>query len=639
MNKIQKRVGLTANVISNMKHLKISGLAVPVEELIQNMRVDELQAASRFRTVNVIVIVFGYVPLALSPVITFAITSRTLDVTTIFTSISYLLLLTDPLSYLFQNSPNLLAAFACFQRIQTFLEKDSRVDFRTSRLHTPDSELEKYGSASEEKESESKSFITIADGNFGWETNKIALKNINLDIPSSRLTMVVGPVASGKSTLCKVLLGEIPEYQAQITMNHSIASSRVGYCDQTPYLSNASIRANIIGFSPFNQQRYIEVIEATMLEPDLAALPKGDATIIGSSGITLSGGQKQRVSIARALYLHTNFFIFDDILSGLDAITEEKVFSRVFGPHGLLRRRNATVVLCTNTVRRLPFANHIVALGVDGRIVEQGSFRKLLTNWKYVHNLGFKATDDIILDANDDDIILEESPLTMETEESTDTELQKVATGQPVSQSHIDEKKRMNGDSAVYMYYMKSLGKRSIAAFLIFGVGWGFSYNFGNIWLTYWSEDVSSAHPRRTNSFYIGIYASFQLLYLASLLFSFMVCYRTMISVSGSKLHKAALNTVINAPLRFFATTDTGLVTNLFSQDMTLIDNEMPVALTNLVLDSFNALGMAAVIATSSPFLAITYPFLFVILYGIQKFYLRTSRQIRLLDLEAKSPL
>jgi ABC-type multidrug transport system fused ATPase/permease subunit len=630
MNKIQKRVGLTANIISNMKQLKISGLAVPVEELIQNMRVDELQAASRFRTVNVIVIVFGYVPLALAPVITFAVTSRALDATTIFTSISYLLLLTDPLSYLFQNSPNLLAAFACFERIQTFLEKDPRVDFRTLRLHIPDTELEKYGSSSEEKESDPEPLVTIANGNFGWETNKTILKNINLEIPSSRLTMVVGPVASGKSTLCKVLLGEIPEYQAQITMHHSIASRRVGYCDQTPYLSNASIRANIIGFSPFNQQRYKEVIEATMLEPDLAVLPKGDATITGSSGIALSGGQKQRVSVARALYLHTDFFVFDDILSGIDAITEEKVFTRIFGLHGLLRRRNATVVLCTNTASRLPFANHIVALGMDGSIVEQGSFQKLLTNRKYVHDLGFEATDDIIL---------EQSYYPIEAEESTGTEVRKIAIGQPVTQSLTDEKKRMNGDSAVYMYYMKSLGKRSIATFLIFGVGWGFSYNFGNIWLTYWAKDIGSAHPRRTNSLYIGIYTLFQLLYLSSLLFSFMVCYRTMVRVSGSKLHKAALNTVINAPLRFFATTDTGLVTNLFSQDMTLIDNEMPVALTNLVLDSFNALGMAAVIATSSPFLAITYPFLFAILYWIQKFYLRTSRQVRLLDLEAKGPL
>ena len=630
MNKIQKRVGLTANIISNMKQLKISGLAVPVEELIQNMRLDELQAASRFRTVNVIVIVFGYVPLALAPVITFAVTSRTLNATTIFTSISYLLLLTDPLSYLFQNSPNLLAAFACFERIQIFLEKDPRVDFRTLRLHIPDPELDKYGSSSEEKESDPEPLVTIANGNFGWETNKTILKNINLEIPSSRLTMVVGPVASGKSTLCKVLLGEIPEYQAQISMNHSVASRRVGYCDQTPYLSNASIRANIIGFSPFNQQRYKEVIEATMLEPDLAVLPKGDATVTGSSGIALSGGQKQRVSIARALYLDTDFFVFDDILSGIDAITEEKVFTRIFGLHGLLRRRNATVVLCTNTASRLPFANHIIALGIDGSIVEQGSFQKLLTNQKYVHDLGFEATDDVIL---------EQRHYPIEAEESTGTEVRKIAMGQPITQSLTDKKKRMNGDSAVYMYYMKSLGKRSIATFLIFGVGWGFSYNFSNIWLTYWSKDIGSAHPRRTNSFYIGIYALFQLLYLSSLLFSFMVCYRTMVRVSGSKLHKAALNTVINAPLRFFATTDTGLVTNLFSQDMTLIDNEMPVALTNLVLDSFNALGMAAVIATSSPFLAITYPFLFAILYWIQKFYLRTSRQVRLLDLEAKGPL
>jgi len=630
MSRIEKRVGLTANVLSNMKHLKISGLAVPVEELIQEMRVDELQAASRFRTVNVIVIVLGYVPLALAPVITFAITSRTLNVTTIFTSVSYLLLLTDPLSYLFQNSPNLLAGFACFERIQTFLEKDPRVDFRMSRLHASSAELEKDGASFKEKEGDPVPLITIANGNFGWEANKMTLKNINLDIPSCRLTMIVGPVASGKSTLCKVLLGEIPEYQTQIFMNHSIASRRIGYCDQIPHLSNSSIRANIIGFSPFNQQRYTEVIEATMLKPDLLILPNGDATIIGSSGIILSGGQKQRVSIARALYLDSNFVIFDDILSGLDSITEEKVFNRVFGPQGLLRRRNATVVLCTNDVRRLPFANHIVALGVDGSIVEQGSFQELLIHGKYVQNLRSKATEDKTL---------KESPPPIEFEESAGVELQKMVAGQPATQSHIDDKKRMNGDSAVYMYYMKSLGKRSIASFLIFGIGWGFSYNFGNIWLTYWSHDVGSVHPRRTNSFYIGIYALFQLLYLASLLFSFMVCYRTMVRASGSKLHKAALKTVINAPLRFFATTDTGLITNLFSQDMTLIDNEMPVALTNLVLDSFNALGMVAVITTSSPFLAITYPFLFAILYGIQKFYLRTSRQLRLLDLEAKTPL
>jgi ATP-binding cassette subfamily C (CFTR/MRP) protein 1 len=625
MGKIQKRVGLTANVISNMKHLKISGLAGPVESLIQNMRLDELNSASRFRTVYVIVIVFGYTPLALCPVMTFAVTSRTLDVTTIFTSMSYLLLLADPLGYLFQNSPNLLAAFACLERIQEFLEREPRVDARVSQSKrsiassTDESPLSTY---SAEK---SGTLMTISNGNFGWEPDKIILKNINLDIPTSRLTMVVGPVASGKSSLCKVLLGEMPVSHAQVTLKAGLASRRVGYCDETPYLSNISIRENIIGFSSFDEQRYGQVIEATMLQHDFSNLRRGDKTIIGSNGITLSGGQKQRVSMARALYLDSEFFIFDDILSGLDADTEEQVFQRVFGKHGLLRHRNATSVLCTHNVRHLPSADHIVALGANGTIVEQGTFDKLVSNHEYVHSLGMTAvevsrgTDDVV--AIKATLVVNEVPAAL------------------VPSSTLDERDRMMGDTTVFRYYLASLGKTSITAFLVFGFSWGFFYNWGNIWLEFWSNDVSSAHRSRSNAFYIGLYALFQVSYLGSLLFCFLICYRTMIRISGSKLHKAALSTLINAPLRFFTTTDTGVVTNLFSQDMTLIDHELPIALTNLVMDICNAAGMAAVIASSSPFLAIAYPFMFIILYVIQKFYLRTSRQLRLLDLEAKGPL
>ncbi|KAF4629796.1 hypothetical protein G7Y89_g8347 [Cudoniella acicularis] len=627
MDNIQKRVGLTSKVISNMTNLKISGLSVPMEDLIQNMRVDELKTASGFRMIYIIINTIGYTPMVLSPVITFAVTSQTLNVATIFTSISYLLLLADPLSLLFQNSPNLLAAFACLDRIQAFLEKEPRVDFRIPQPNR--SKFEKEDSGSEDSEEKPRSAISILNGSFGWRTDKLSLKNINLHIPTSRLTMVVGPVASGKSTLCKVLLGEIPVSQAHVTLTPGSVSRRIGYCDQTPYLSNTSIRENIVGFSAFNPLRYQEVIEATMLEPDLAILPKGHETRIGSNGITLSGGQKQRVSMARALYLNSNFLIFDDILSGLDADTEEQVFRRVFGPDGLLRRRNATAVLCTHSIQHLPSADHVVALGADGSVVEQGTFQTLVSNMNYVHSLSIKPTK----------YVKSTETATIDTEEPEWARLNKAPTAPLVPSSDPNEKDRMNGDPAVFRYYLSSLGKRSIVAFIIFGLGWGFFYNWGNIWLEFWAKDVSSSHPSRSNSFYIGLYALFQLLHLASLFFCFLICFRTMVEISGSKLHKAALRTVVNAPLRFFTTTDTGTVTNLFSQDMNLIDSELPIALTNLVMDVCNAIGMAAVIATSSPFLAITYPFICVILYGIQKFYLRTSRQLLLLDLEAKSPL
>lgn len=132
MEKIQKRVGLTSDIIGQMKHLKISGLSGPIEESIQAMRVDELKTGARFRTVLVFSALVGYLTLFLSPVFTFAFAYRTLGVTAIFTSISYIFLLAVPLGSLFQTIPNLLAAFTCLDRIQTFLEQDSRFDFRDS---------------------------------------------------------------------------------------------------------------------------------------------------------------------------------------------------------------------------------------------------------------------------------------------------------------------------------------------------------------------------------------------------------------------------------------------------------------------------------------------------------------------------
>jgi ATP-binding cassette subfamily C (CFTR/MRP) protein 1 len=629
MRKTQDRVGLTANAVSNMKHLKISGLAEPVEDMIQNMRVEELKIASRFRTIYVIVVTLGYAPLALSPVMTFAVTARTLDVATIFTSMSFLLLLGDPLSYIFQNIPNLLAAFASLDRIQTFMENESRVDYRLEERNTSLQSLGQESSYSEET-SDSEYAVKIVYGNFGWTTETITLRDINLTVPQRGLTVIVGPVASGKSTLCKVLLGEVPVHQGLVIINPNIISCRVGYCDQIPRLSNDSIRQNIIGFAPYNRRRYQEVIEATMLELDLAVLPMGEDTMVGSNGITLSGGQRQRVSIARALYLETNFFLFDDILSGLDAETEAQLFRRVFGPRGLMRRRRATALLCTHNMHHLPSADHIAVLSADGRIAEQGRFHDLATSADHANNYRLSMAS---RHSSVAEITLSDTQWSHEPEqEATPTPMQ-------IGASFIDAKSRRTGISSVHRYYLGSLGKRSLLTFIVFGLGWGFFYNWGTVWLDFWSEDVGNGPPSRSNGYYIGLYSVFQVCYLSSMFFIYFICFRTMIQISGSKLHKAALGTVIRAPLSFFAATDTGLITNLFSQDMNLIDTELPIAVTNLALDICNAIGMAAVIATASPFLAITYPFIFIILFFLQKLYLRTSRQLRLLDLEAKTPL
>lgn len=636
MEEIQRRVGLTSAVVGQMKGLKMSGLAGPVGRLIQQMRVDELRAGARFRMILSFTATLGVTPLCISPVMAFAFASRTLGVTAIFTSMSYIVLLATPLSVLFQSIPTLMAAFTCLDRIQVFLESDARRDFRIPTYSPKQDQTSAARNCLRTGDSEGTAeptcAIEISGGSFAWKTDRQVLSNINLKIPSAALTIVVGPVASGKSTLCKALLGETPVAHGTTRTNFHPGSTRVAYCDQAPYLSNATIRENIVGFSEFEKDRYDEAVEAAMLRHDLdVLLPEGDQTQVGTDGITLSGGQKQRVCLARALYHSTDVVICDDVLRGLDADTEDSVFRRVFSASGILRRRGATVVLSTHSVRYLPFADHIVALDENGTISEQGTFQELVDQRGYVHSLDIDDTRERHSHDRED---LPENLRKQAEKSKTTAEVAPRDAKRPE-----DDHSRMFGDVQVYKHYFARIGVLSQAVFLVSALAWGFFYSFPTVWLTFWSDDITSSQPDHPNSFYLGLYALFQVCTPISLLFMSLICFRTMVHQSGSRLHQDALNTVISAPLSFFSRTDTGSITNLFSQDMTLVDGRLPMALTNLSLYVFSSLGQAAVIATSSPYLAATYPFLLAILYFIQKFYLRTSRQMRLLDLETKSPL
>ncbi|KAI1089864.1 ABC multidrug transporter [Rostrohypoxylon terebratum] len=620
---VQKRVGLTSGVIGNMKNIKISGLTNPIARFIEKLRVDELKAGSNFRQMSLMCAIFSYIPLLLSPAITFGIARRSLDATKLFTSLSYLLLMATPLNSLFQTLPQMAAGVACLSRIQEFLESKRRDDYRTITA-APGGDIEKPAFDQPDKSPA----VIIENGSFGWKPEKMVLNNLNIEIPRNSLTIVVGPIASGKSSLCKTLLGEIPYSKGTVTMSTKI--SRVGYCDQTPFLSNNSIRENIIGYSPFDAQRYAEVVRGTMLGVDFETLPQADKTNVGSNGITLSGGQRQRVSLARCLYLQSDLLIMDDIFSGLDADTEDQVFKRVFGVNGILSRRQATVILCTHSVRHLPSATHIIALGTDGTVVEQGTFSDLIANQSYIHSLGIKAS-------STSQTSIEDTGSEDSTTEPQSNSLEKVQTESPGIGEN--DKARPDGDSAAYVVYIKSMGIIPFAAMLIMGLLFGFFYNFPTIWLTYWSADAVAANPSHSFGYYAGIYALLEVCAMISLACLGFLLFITVLIRSGVSLHHHALGTLIHAPLKFFTSTDQGIITNLFSQDLSLLDTELPSALLNAIYTVFVGIGQAAVIASSSPYLALSYPFLFALLYVVQKFYLRTSRQLRLLDLEAKSPL
>ncbi|KAH7370165.1 putative ABC multidrug transporter [Rhexocercosporidium sp. MPI-PUGE-AT-0058] len=615
---VQKRVGLTATVITRMKNLKASGLSTVIGGFVQHLRVEELAKGNRFRKIEVCAAVMAFTPLMIGPPLTFAFAQRALDAARIFTSLSYLMLLTNPLSLIFQVLPGFMSGLACLGRIQAFLECEARHDFR---LLAPDTRDNLSGS-----EAAPMTHITITEGNFGWEANKFVLHDINVVFPKSSLTVVVGPVASGKSTLCKALLGEVPVSKGKLALDTGL--SRIGFCDQTPFLLNKSIRDNIVGFSPFDVERYDEVIKATALDFDIDTMGLGD-NVIGSAGITLSGGQKQRVSLARALYLQTDLLILDDIFSGLDADTENQIFRQVFGPDGLLKRRLSTVVLCTHSIRHLPSADHIVALG-GGFIVEQGTFDELMTHQGYVKSLAFRGP-------SNSDLSSEEMAANNSMPKSEPKLLRALAAVSSIGPD--SNPSRQLGDRTVYMHYFKSAGLLLAVSSLLCAALFGFCMSFPTIWLKYWSDNAYSKHPAHSYAFYAGIYSFLQVGAMVWLGLLGVLLFIISVPRVGASLHQEALQTLLRAPPRFFTKTDTGIVINLFSQDLNLIDTELPEALLNTLYAVFTAIGQAAVMLSSSPYIAISYPFLLALMWILQRFYLRTSRQLRLLDLEAKSPL
>ncbi|KAI9148100.1 putative ABC multidrug transporter [Paramyrothecium foliicola] len=645
MEAVQKRVGLTGTVIASMKSLKLSGLAEPISIYVQKLRDDEIRAGGRSRLFIIVAAIIGFTPLILSPVMTFAFAQRNLNAAVIFTALSYLLLLSSPLLALFQAVPQIISGMACLARIQAFLASTVREDYRTVAASTAGySEKSSEASVPCSEKGFTDPAIIVQHGNFGWIPGRLVLQDINVKIPRSALTIVVGPIASGKSTFTKALLGEVPVSRGNVQLK--TRQSRVGFCDQVAFLSDGSVRDNIIGFSAFDPHRYAEVIDATMLGVDLETLPLGDMSNIGSNGITLSGGQRQRVSLARALYLHADLLVLDDVFSGLDADTEDQVFKKVFGPQGLIRRRGATALLCTHSVRHLPWADHVVALAQNGTVAEQGSFDDLMQNNGYVQSLDVKSSD------SSSEEIEDRSPAQKSYLELTKKTTN--ATGAPTT----TDAARQVGDRKVYKHYIRSskyklcgqsqlkhidigfsVGYDVAIMSMVTAAGLGGLHSFATAWLKFWSDDASSQTPSRPHGFYVGIYALLEVSALLSLLALGWYIFVLSVARSGSRLHQLALTTLVHAPLKLFTVTDQGAILNMFSQDLNLVDMALPNALCNTLLSAAIALGAAVILVTSSPYMAVSYPFLAVLMWVVQRFYLRTSRQLRLLDLEAKSPL
>lgn len=178
------------------------------------------------------------------------------------------------------------------------------------------------------------------------------LKNISFAVPAGSVVGVIGPSASGKSTLARALLGVWSPQHGVVRLDGADINNwdkrelgpYVGYLPQDIELFEGSISENIARFRDVEPDKVIHAAKTAGVHDMILQLPDGYDTVIGSDGINLSGGQRQRIGLARAIYGSPRLIILDEPNSNLDEVGERALAAAI----QQLKATGATVFVITH---------------------------------------------------------------------------------------------------------------------------------------------------------------------------------------------------------------------------------------------------------------------------------------------------
>jgi ATP-binding cassette subfamily B protein len=213
-------------------------------------------------------------------------------------------------------------------------------------------------------------------------SNIKALQDVTFEVKAGQSIGIIGKTGAGKSTLVQLLLRFIDPDKGTLSINNTDLRElnlreyreQIGSVPQDVFLFSDSI-ANNISFglkTDFTKEDVRWAAQQAVIDDNIQQFPEGYETMVGERGITLSGGQKQRVSIARAIIKRPAMLIFDDCLSAVDTVTEERILNNL---RTLMQGK--TTFLISHRISTVKSASHIIVLE-KGRISEEGTHELLI---------------------------------------------------------------------------------------------------------------------------------------------------------------------------------------------------------------------------------------------------------------------
>ncbi|KAF1957365.1 hypothetical protein CC80DRAFT_42988 [Byssothecium circinans] len=586
----------------------------------------------------------------------------------VFPALTLFNLLTFPLAILPMVITAIVEASVAVGRITSFLTAEELQEDAVLR-----------GVAVEETGEES---VRIREASFTWDKHqeRRALHDINFSASKGELACIVGRVGAGKSSLLQVFLGDLWKIKGEV-----VVRGKTAYVPQQAWVMNASVRENIVFGHRWDPQFYDKTVKACALRDDFAQLPDGDQTEVGERGISLSGGQKARLTLARAVYARADVYLLDDCLSAVDQHVGRHLIDNVLGPKGLLAGK--TRILATNSIPVLMESDLIVLLR-DGRILEKGTYTQLMAMKGEIANLiktsqnedqsegESRASESVI---SEEGTIYATSPLSEDDRDQDEAEAAQENThlaplrpgNGTARKSSFNTLRRASTASfrgprgnltdeegggmkskqkkefseqgkvkwSVYGEYAKVSNLIAVGFYLALLVAGQTASVGGSVWLKTWSEVNQRYGGNPHVGKYIGIYFAFGVGSAALNVLQTLILWIFCSIEASRKLHERMAFAIFRSPMSFFETTPAGRILNRFSSDIYRVDEVLARTFNMLFVNTARAGFTLAIISASTPvFVALIIPLGALYLY-IQRYYLRTSRELKRLDSISRSPM
>lgn len=209
----------------------------------------------------------------------------------------------------------------------------------------------------------------------------LILRNVNFKLQAGEVVAVIGPSASGKSTLARLLVGIWPTLAGSVRLDNSEIfkwnkdelGPYLGYLPQDIELFGGSVAENIARFGEVDSDQVLAAAQAAGVHELILLLPNGYDTPLGEGGSALSGGQKQRIGLARALYGDPAFIVLDEPNSNLDDLGEAALADTI----RRLKAKKRTVVIVTHRMTTLAVADSILVMH-EGTVKAHGPRDQIL---------------------------------------------------------------------------------------------------------------------------------------------------------------------------------------------------------------------------------------------------------------------